>query len=523
MKAAHPVWNWGRLLLLAVSSYLAFAGFGLGFPFFSSDQVDESTPFHWKTGLIFSVLNAFVFLLCLDDSRQRRAALAAFGVSALLTGPAYVWNGERLVAFAPVSSPCAPPHLPLGLTLLCWGASAGLVIWWLRGPSPSAAPKAKAALLFSGLVLILLVIPWATNLCGIESMRITTAMPASADALRQNDGALTHFLVQNEADSVGDVCGFLVQSIGLAVSALMLVFIGIAAGTGWFNRKTAGSPAPAFPSRADIIPLLVFTLGGLLFAFTASIFTNLERQFVEIEHTMERHIYPYHAGFLLVKILPGIVFLAGSWLVLQRIRTASQLRFGFTVLVLIASAGLSLLSICEAHHAFRAFGILALILSIWKIAVVFQQERRSQRVVSTFAAPGETALAFALHGSLIFAVLASALMAVAIELAVISVFAIKYFIMWGTALKPFHGVAPTEKIVPMMAPSLASVTVAMGPAYFALCLFMGVMTVLLFSLFYSGTRGGAKLLYRWRKALRTSRPTTSPDTLIERHLGDARI
>lgn len=521
MKSACPAWSWCRLLLLAISSYLAVTAFGLGFPVFSPTPSNgDELAYPWGTGLIFSAITAFVFLLCIDNPLQRRAAFAAFGIAMLLTGPAYVWNAERLARFAPQSSPWIAPHLPLSLTLLCWGTSVALFIWWRRRPIPLDARSYKAGLLFSGLLLILLVAPFVTNLCGIESMRILTALPVNADAFRQNKDTLYHFLIQGEAGSVGDVCGFLVQWIGLSLPALILVFVGSGLRTGETKKGILDSSACPFPSRADLLPLLLLILGGLLFALNSSTFENLTNQFKEVEHTMERHIYPHHAGLWAVQILTGLVFLAGSWLVLCRIQTAPQLRFGFTLLVLIASAALSVLAMPTSDHVMQVGGILALILCIMQIFVFLRPKRRAVWTSSVFATPDKTALSFAIEGSVTFAVLASALMALAVELAFISVFAIKYFIMWGTALKPLHGVAPTDKIVPMIAPSLALVTIVLGPVYFAFCLLICVTAVLLFSLAYSGGQGCMKF-YRYKvKALNRSLPAAATTDLTERHLGE---
>ncbi len=516
MKLGKPGWNWCRLLLLAISSYLAIAGFGFAFPFMTSTPDDGLPVYPWHAGLLFSVLTAVIFLLCLGDPRQRRAACAAFGISALLTGPLYVWNAERLARFAPTSSPWIAPQLPFELSALCWILSAGLFVWWLRRSASTTSQGTGPALLFSGLLLVLLVIPWATNLCGIESMRIIIALPANADAFRQNTDTLTHFLIKWEATSVGDVCGFLIQTIGLAISALIFVYVGMVTRAAWPKRTSIAAAAHAFPSHIDLLPLLLFFLGGLVFTVETSLFAGLFSEFSDLEHTMERPIYPYHAGLITIQVLTGLVFFTGSWLLLRRIQTASHLRFMFTLFVLMAAAALSVSAILVAQHAMRAVGFAALFLCVLKIIAFFQHKGRMRWTSSIFASPSETARSFAIQGSLLLAVMASALMAVAIELAIISVFAIKYFIMWGTALKPLHGVAPIDKIAPDVAPSLASVTILLGPMYLAVCLFVGVSTVLLFSLVYSGGQGCAKL-YRRIREFKRSRTTPVPEVIIERH------
>ena len=113
-----------------------------------------------------------------------------------------------------------------------------------------------------------------------------------------------------------------------------------------------------------------------------------------------------------------------------------------------------------------------------------------------------------------FALLSGAWMAIALELAFVSVMAIHYCIDWGNALKLPHGIAPTWEIAPTFAPSLAST-----PLYFAACLFLGVAAVLLFSLGYAGIQGCAKLCHRLATARRPVTPA-SPG-VAERHLGDA--
>jgi hypothetical protein len=510
--------------LLAVSSYLTVTGFGLGFPFVTSTPSEGSIPVYpWSTGLFFSGLTAFIFLLCIDDSQQRRSAFAAFGISALLTGPAYVWNGESLARFAPESSTGIFPHLPFGLTVLCWGSSAALFIWWLWRSSPLPNDNIRGALLFYGLSLVLLVVPCVANLCGVESMRLVFEMPMSADAHRQTNDTLTHFLVQREAGLVGDLSGFLVQWIGVAISAFVLVFAGVALWTERYQGETPRSRARPFPNRADLPTLLLLFMGELLFPPVSSMMGNLPQEFKEIEHTTGRSIYSYHIGFFTVQILIGFFFLASSWLLLRRIQTASQLRFGFTLLILIGSALLAISAIIAAPHALKVGGVLAFILCLVQITVFFQSKRRAVWVSSTFAAPSETALNFVIQGSIMLAVLASAFMAVAIDLAFISVFGIKYFIEWGTALKPLHGVAPIEKIVPEMAPGLAPITIALGPVYFAVCVFISAASVLIFSLVYSGGRRCATV-YSYAIAAKRSRAVASSDApFIERNLGEVRM
>jgi hypothetical protein len=524
MKSGRPVWNWSRLILLGGASSLAMDGFGFGFPIFGSYSTDSPAPpgYPWSVGLIFTVLFAFVFLLCLDNPHQRRAAFAAFGITALLTGPAYVWTGERLARFALASSPWAAPHLPPGLLVLCWGGSAALLVWGLRRSTSQVSQNGEAGLLFSGLLLILLVMPLVSNLCGVESLRIATAMPASADAFRQNEKTLDHFLVQGEAGSVGDSCGFLAQWVALAVSALVLLFVGLAGCAGWLKRETPDTAARPFPSRTDLIPLLLFSMGGLIFVLVMTTLTNFSHQIVEVEQTMERHVYPHHAGILTVEMMAGLAFLTGSGLVLRRMQTAFQMRFGFTLLLLVASALLSILAIGVTHHAMRIVGGLPLVLCALQIITFCLPKGRARWTSGTFVSPSETALSFAVQGSVLFAVLASALIAIAIELAFLSVFAIKYFIMWGNALKPLHGVAPTEKIVPMIAPELPRMTISLGPVYLAFCVVIGVATVLLFSLVYWGVQSGAALVGKVR-ALKYSHETPAPTTFVERGLGAARV
>ena len=327
-------------------------------------------------------------------------------------------------------------------------------------------------------------------------MRILTALPTSADAHRQTSDTLTKFLVQGEAGSVGDVVGFLTQWLGLTIAALTLLFMILVAGMWRTNGEMTGARSRPFPCRGDLFPLLLLLVGGFLFPYACSLLANLTRQITDVEHSMQRQVYPCQAGLLTVEISAGLIFLMSSWLVMRRIQTAPQLRFGFTLLILIASALLSILAIVEPHHALKIGGILALILCLAQVVAFFQAKRRAAWTSSVFASSGETALSFVLHGSVMLGVLAGALMAIALELAAISVLCIHYFIEWGTALKPLHGVAPTQKIVPEMAPTLASIQVDLGPIYFSTCVFVAVMAVLLFSLIYWGCQGCLNLYRR---------------------------
>lgn len=485
-----------RLILLGVLSFFVANAFGFVFPFIYMDSEARPSVYPWTYGLIFSGLTVVIFLLCLDDPNQRRAACAAFGISALLAGPSYVWNAERLAEFAPTSSPWAAPHLPVVLSLLCWGLSAALLIWWLKRTGSIPRQGMMQGLLFFGLLLILLVVPWVTNRCGIESMRILTALPTSADDHRQSSDTLTQFLVQWEASAVGDVCGFIVQTLGMTVTALTLIFMIVISAMGRVKSEIRETRLRPFPNRGDWLPLLFLVVGGLLYPLTVSCMSGLAQQFADVERSMGRHVYPYEAGIESVEVMAGMVFWMGLWIVLYRIRTAPQLRFGFTLLVLIASAGLSVWSTLYVYQAMKLVGVLGLILFLAQVFFFFDAKRRAVWTSSAFASPGQTALSFTLQGSIVLAILASALFAVAIELAYISVFGIHYFIAWGTALKPLHGVAPTEKIALGIVPNLASIQIVMGPVYFSACLFVTIMVAVLFFLIYWGCQGCAKLYRR---------------------------
>ena len=497
MLAARTIWVWARLVLLGVASALTLSAFSsLGWPFYSSSGDGSASAYPWTSGLIFSVLTAIVFLLCLDDPGQRRAAFAAFGLTALLSGPGHVVNMVLLARFAPSWAPWTPPHLPLALGLSCAGSSLTLLIWWLR-----RKPGSQAVLLFTSLLLVLLVVPWITNFCGVESMRIPAAMPASADAHRQSPDALTHFMVRIEAGSEMDIVGFLVQWMGLALSFLVLGYVVVVVLLTHRQRRTASAHSP-FPSAADRAVLLVLCLGFCAFILSLYGFENLEQSLSGAELTMGRPSYPYRAGLLAVEFMPAIIFVLASWQILNRIRTASRLRFGFTWIVVLCSFFASF----DDYLDVNVLGVLALLISLAQVVLLLRADRRHLWVPSTFAAPGETAAKFALEGSVLFALLASAIMAVAIQLASLSVFAIKYFIMWGTAVKPLHGVAPLDQMVPTAAPGFAWVAMVAGPVYFVFCLLIGVVATLIFSIAFVIGKIGWKLV---RAAFRRARKSKS--------------
>jgi len=517
MKPLHPAWNWVRLLLLGLFSYATVCEFGFDQPYFFGWETNQAETYPWAHGLFFSTLTAVTFLLCLDDPHQRRAAFTVFGLVALLTGPIYVWNAKHLLEIAPSSS-WPVPHLHLGLIILCFVTSAGLFLWWLRRSIPVTRQGPMPILLFSGLTAVLLIMPWLANWCGIESLRVFTALPSNADAVRDNKEALTHLLVTGMAGTMADVVDFLLQWVGLGCSALIIVAVGLGA---WAarNSRNANTDAFPFPSHVDLLPILLLLTGGLTFPTISSTLAAMLDNMNEMVDTLHRPVISHLAGLYGIEILSGLVFLTGSWLVLRRIRSAPQLCLGFSLLVLIASGLLAAWAIADAPHAMKTVGITAMLLCGIQAAIFFLPKRRAVWTSSRFVSPGETALAFAIRGSLIFALLTSAWMAVALELAFVSVMAIHYGIDWGNALKVPHGVAPTGEIAPAYASSLASIPLYLGPLFFATCLFLGVAAVLLFSICYSGIKGCAKLCHRMTASRRPITPASSD--VVERHLGDA--
>ena len=527
MTPSRPRWNWTGLLLLGLSSYMTVWAFGFAFPFNeAASSVPPGSPapytpatYPWAAGLACSAVTAIIFLWCLRDPHQRRAAFAAFGLAALLTGPGYAANAARLAQFSPTSSPWAAPHLPLALTALCWIASAALFGWWLLRSIPLAQQGPVPMQLFGGLLVVLLLMPWMTNRCGIESLRLFAQLPANANAVRGTPDGVTHLLVNGMTGSIGDVCCFLAQWIGLAASLLTLLALAPGLVSNLLpGRFKTGFSANPFPSRNDLVPVLLLALGGLLFWITAAGMENLTNNMSSVVATLHRPLYGYAAGTFTVEILAGLVFLAGSWMVWRRMRTAPQVRLGFSLLVLLASLALAALTLFNAPGAMKAVGVLALILGFVQGIALFDPKRRAAWTSSAFVSPGATALSFALQGSVMLAVLASAFTAIALEIAMVSVMAIRYLIDWGNALKLPHGVAPVEKIAPGFAPTLTALTVALGPVYFAACLLAVAAAVLVFSLVYAGTQGCGKL-YRAARPSQRRAPETSPGTSLLRTLG----
>jgi len=513
MKHVRPLWNWTLLLLLGASSYATVVAFGYSPLFFLPAPGEPTATCPWTWGLVFTALTAALFLLCLNGPQQRRAAFVAFGVAALLTGPGYLLNVARLAEFAPASSPWAVPHLP-GLTWLCLGASAGLVGWWFFRSGPVLRRGPEPVLLLGGLLLVLLVVPWLANRGGIESLRFFLMLPTSAETVQNDKDALTRLLTQGFAGALADMVGFMVQWIGLATSALILGVMAFA-GMAWRRRPvTDGVLAHPFPGHDDRGTVLLLAMGGMVFTGLSWPMGNLQSQLGELDGTIHRPPYAFHAGLWSVEILAGLVFLTGSWLVLRRIQAATEVRFGFTVTLLVLSAVFSILLVL-GEEIIKVGGILALLLCVAQVVAFIQAKWRGAWTSSAFGSPSDTALSLAAQGSVLLAVLASGLISIAVELAYVSVMAIHYLIDWGSALKLPHGTAPTGEIVPFVAPGVASVTVVLGPVYFSACLFFGVVVVMLFSIIYGGCRGCGKL-YRNRAGIKRFINTISPDIYSDR-------
>jgi hypothetical protein len=516
MKPSLLAWNWILLLLLGLSSCGTVMAF-LGTCFWFDLPGESPAPYPWTAGLVFSALTAITFLFCLRDPHHRRAAFASFGICALMTGPLYIFNAWHLAQISPVSSPWIAPSLPFHLGLLCLGGSAGLYYWWRYRSIPIEDQGLLPVLLFRGLFVILLLIPAMANRLAIDSLAFFTSLPTNADAVHNNEAALTQLISGSMESTIEDICNSMILCIGIGAIILSHWALAPALRIGRFPTAT-----PSFPNRKDLIPLLFLVVGGLLFpVISSTAYAALENIYRNASSSVPAGHQPVDGswlGFFAIIALVSVIFLTGSWLVLMRIRNATHLRSVFCLMILIASGLLSGLSIYYAPHAMKVVGWLALILCVAQCIEFFHPKRRMAWTSSAFAAPGEMALSFALQGSVMLAVLASAWVAIALELAFISVMAIKYLMEWGNALKSLHGMAPVEKIAPEFAPSMASITYLLGPVFLAICLCLGVATVLIFSLVYSGIQGCRK---RFQHEASSGQPALPvPDAFSERHLGD---